>query len=430
MSLRTKLIASFAGLAAIALLVIGVAVFTTFRWQAANAEMEMHFQRSLLLQSVRASTFQALKEVDDGLTGDHVDARADFEAALEPATRDFRAWAALADTQAERNEVARVRAAHVELVTSRRRVFDLVPVDRTAAIQLADDEVDTKDLARFRAITVAAVDADLKIREGIARDTTRLRETAQVMLAIGAISVIALMLLIAAYLSSDLFRPLRQLSGVLGRMADGDREARAEEGRNDEIGAVARGVNRVADMVGNGEREPLAAGATASAPGLAQALRARLAQMREQASEADWQAVDRMALALGASTAKGQLIDIATLFHDALADHRGEIERRGIAVEQRLSSPLPHPSAPRDLTRRATDMMLGIALDRLPDRGGRLGMRAYVDPDSGTTRIEVADDGSVGEIDLSPLEAVAAELGGSARVFADAKGQVTQLTLP
>lgn len=430
MSLRTKLIASFAGLAAIALLVIGVAVFTTLRWQAANAEMEMHFQRSLLLQSVRASTFQALKEVDDGLTGDHVDARADFEAALEPATRDFAAWAALADTPAEQAEVARVRAAHAELVASGRRVFDLVPVNRAAAIQLADDEVDTKDLARFRAITVAAVEADLDIREGIARETTRLRETAQVMLAISAISVVALMLLIAAYLSSDLFRPLRQLSVVLGRMADGDREVRAEEGRNDEIGAVARGVNRVADAQGNGAREPVAASATTATPGLAQALRARLAQMREAASEADWQAIDRMALALGGPTAKAQTIDMATLFHHALADHRGEIERRGIAVETRLASPLPRPAALLELTRRATDMMLGIALDRLPDRGGRLGLRAYIDPDNGATRIEVADDGGAGEIDLSPVEAVAAELGGSARVFGDAKGQVVQLTLP
>lgn len=427
MSLRTKLIASFAGLAAIALLVIGVAFFTTLRWQAANAEMEMHFQRSLLLQSVRASTFQALKEVDDGLTGDHVDARADFEAALEPATRDFRAWAALADTPAEQAEVARVRAAHAELVASGRRVFDLVPVDRAAAIQLADDEVDTKDLARFRAITVAAVDADLKIREGIARETTRLRETAQVMLAISGISVVALMLLIAAYLSSDLFRPLRQLSNVLDRLAGGDRDARAEEGRADEIGAVARGVNRVADALGNGAREPVATGST---PGLAHALRARLVQMRHGSSEADWRAVDHLALALGASDTKAEAIDIATLFHDALADHRGEIERRGIAVETRLASPLPRPVAPLDLTRRATDMMLGIALDRLPDRGGRLGLRAYVDPDSGATRIEVADDGDVGEIDLSPVEAAAAELGGSARMFADAKGQVVQFTLP
>lgn len=430
MSLRTKLIASFAGLAAIALLVIGVAIFTTLRWQAANAEMEMHFQRSLLLQSVRASTFQALKEVDDGLTGDHIDARADFEAALEPATRDFRAWAALADTPAEQAEVARVRAAHVELVTSGRRVFDLVPVDRTAAIQLADDEVDTKDLARFRAITVAAVEADLAIREGIARETRGLRETAQVMLAIGAISVIALMLLIAAYLSSDLFRPLRQLSDVLGRIADGDRDARAEEGRNDEIGAVARGINRLAERIGNGTPTPVTVNAPPSSPGLAQAIRARISIMQGGATDDDWQAIDRMALALAATDAKRERVDLTTLFHDVLTHNRGEIDRRGIAVEQRLSSPHPRPLAPPERVRRAIDVMLGIALDRLPDRGGRLGMRAYVDPDSGAARIEVADNGSAGEIDVSPLEALAAELSGSVRVFADSGGQVTQLSLP
>lgn len=429
MSLRTKLIASFAGLAAIALLVIGVAVFTTLRWQAANAEMEMHFQRSLLLQSVRASTFQALKEVDDGLTGDHVDARADFEAALEPATRDFRAWAALADTPAEQAEVARVRAAHAELVASGRRVFDLVPVNRAAAIQLADDEVDTKDLARFRAITVAAVDADMRIREGIARETTRLRETAQVMLAIGAISVIALILLIAAYLSSDLFRPLRQMSDVLDRLANGDRDARAEEGRNDEIGAVARGVNLLAERIGGTDGAGAIAPAAPSASGLPQALRARLAQMRAAPQEADWQAVDRMALALAAPQANAEPIDIAALLNRALARHRGEVDRRAIAVEQRLSSPLPRVNRSPVLMERALDLMLGTALDRLPDRGGRLGLRAYVDPDSGAASIEVADDGGPGEIDPSAIQAVAAELGGSARVFGDANGQVAQLTL-
>jgi two-component system, OmpR family, sensor kinase len=426
MSLRTKLIASFAGLAAIALLVIGVAFYTTLRWQAANGEMEMHYERSLLLQSVRANTFQALKEVDDGLTGDHVDARADFEAALEPATRDFAAWAALADTEAERKEVARVRAAHAELVTSGRRVFDLMPIDRAAAIQLADDEVDTKDLARFRAITVAAMDADLAIRDGIGRETRALRNTAQVMLAISAISVVALILLIAAYLSSDLFRPLRELSDVLGRIADGDRGARADAGRNDEIGAVARGVNRLAETMA-------APAATAPAPqansAIGAAMAARLATMRESgANDADWRAVEAMAAALPAVAARGERIDLSALFHRLLTRHQGEIARRGIAVEQRLEASA-WLSGDLRVIEPAVEAMIGLALDRLPDRGGRLGLRAYRDTD-GSGRIEVADNGGAGEVDLSPVEAMAAELGGSARLFADAKGQVVQLALP
>jgi two-component system, OmpR family, sensor kinase len=424
MSLRTKLIASFVALAAIALLVIGVAFYTTLRWQAANGEMEMHFQRSLLLQSVRANTFQALKEVDDGLTGDHVDARADFEAALEPATRDFAAWAALADTQAEREEVARVRAAHAELVASGRRVFDLVPIDRAAAIQLADDEVDTKDLARFRAITVAAMDADLAIRDGIGRETRALRDTAQVMLAISAISVVALMLLIAAYLSSDLFRPLRELSDVLGRIANGDREARADAGRNDEIGAVAQGVNRLAEAMA-----APAAPAPQASSAIGAAMAARLATMRESgASDADWREVGAMAAALPAVAARGERIDLSALFHRLMTRHQGEIARRGIAVEQRLEASAIL-SGDLSVIEGAVEAMIGLALDRLPDRGGRLGLRAYRDAD-GSVRIEVADNGGAGETDLSAVEAMAAELRGSARVFADAKSQVVQLTLP
>lgn len=426
MLLRTKLIASFAALAAIALLVIGVAVYTTLRWQAANGEMEMHYERSLLLQSVRANTFQALKEVDDGLTGDHVDARADFEAALEPATRDFAAWAALADTQAERDEVARVRAAHAELVASGRRIFDLVPIDRAAAIQLADDEVDTKDLARFRAITVAAMDADLAIRDGIGRETRALRDTAQVMLAISAISVVALMLLIAAYLSSDLFRPLRELSDVLDRIANGDRDVRADAGRNDEIGAVAQGVNRLAEVMA----APVAtAPALPASSAIGAAMSARLAMMRERRpSDADWRAVETMAAALPALAARGERIDLSALFHRLLTRHQGEIARRGIAVEQQLEASAVL-SGDLSAIEGAIEAMIGLALDRLPDRGGRLGLRAYRDTD-GNGRIEVADNGGAGEIDLSPVEAMAAELGGSAQVFADAKGQVVQLTLP
>ncbi|TWT13828.1 HAMP domain-containing protein [Reyranella sp. CPCC 100927] len=424
MSLRTKLMTSFAGLAAIALLVIAVAFYTTLRWQAAAAEMEMHFQRSLLLQSVRANTFQALKEVDDGLTGDHVDARADFEAALEPATRDFADWAARADTPAERDEVSRVRAIYEELVASGRRVFDLIPVDRAAAIRLVDDEVDTKDLARFREITAAAVEADLAIRGRIAAEMQRLRETAQVMLAISAISVIALTLLIAAYLSSDLFRPLRRIAAVLDRLANGDRDVRADTGRNDEIGVVARGVNQLANTIA--AAHSMHERTTASAIGIA--LSARLAMMRERgASASDWKAVEAMAAAVD-SPARTDTIDLVALFHALLARHQGELVRRGIAIEQRLAMPSLPKAANSQLVEAALEAMLVLALDRLPDHGGRLGMRAYRESD-GSARIEVADNGGAGETDLGALEAIARDLGGSARRFADANGEVFQLSL-
>lgn len=404
MSLRTKLFAAFAGLAAIALLVIAVALVTTWRWQAANAEVETHFRRSLLLESVRANTFQALKEVDDALTGDHVDARGDFERALVPATRDFTSWADYADTPEERAEVARVRAAHERLVASGRRVFDLAGTNREAAIRLADDEVDTKDFAAFQRVTDQAVAADRVIRRDISAQTARVRETAQVMLAISAISVLSLMLLIAAYLSSDLFRPLRDLAGVLDRLSRGDRSARADDARGDEIGAVARGINALADA----------------------------GQAPEQA--------DTPLLPPRARTLALSPVDLTNLLQAALARHRGELDRRGIAIELYLS-----PVAPimGDATKLAValDEAIRHALAALPDSGGRLGLRSYAD--GGLAHIEIAENGpgldpaavekGFGDTGngLSTACASAQAHGGTLTLFSEpGRGSVTQFSLP
>ncbi len=169
-SLRRKLLTLFGGLVAIALLVAGVALVITLNWQSTTADLEDHFRRSLLLERVRANTFQALKEVDDALTDDAIDARADYEAAIEPAARDFAEWAALAHTDAERAELVRVRGAHAELLDSAGRVFELLNAgDRAGAIKLVDDELDTKDMKRFREITDGAVATDRAIRQSIER---------------------------------------------------------------------------------------------------------------------------------------------------------------------------------------------------------------------------------------------------------------------
>ncbi|MES2905347.1 MAG: HAMP domain-containing protein [Pseudomonadota bacterium] len=406
MTLRTKLLAAFASLAAIALLVIAVGLFTSWRAQVASVEMETHFRRSLLLQGVRANTFQALKEVDDALTGDLADARGDFERALVPATRDFRAWAALADSHAERDEVARVRAAHEALVASGRRVFELAASDRSAAIRLADDEVDTKDFAAFRGITERAVGADRAIRRSISTQNARTRETAQIMLAISAISIFSLILLIAAYLSQDLFRPLRDLAAALDRMARGDWNARADSERGDEIGDVARAANRVAE-----------------------------AALARVAASPDEVGVRRPPLDLSWVT-----VDPPALLQAIAVRHGNAIHRRGIAIDYHFAPIERAILGDPAILGEAIDEALRHAFAALPDRGGRIGMRIYADD---MARIEIADDGSgidaVGTGDPMengagkfPLASAAAQRhGGELRTFSEVgRGNVTQISLP
>ena len=70
MNLRRKLLTVFGALAVLVLVTAGVTFWVTAQWQTTNDDLEAHYQRSLLLQRVRAATFRAFKEVPDAVTGD------------------------------------------------------------------------------------------------------------------------------------------------------------------------------------------------------------------------------------------------------------------------------------------------------------------------------------------------------------------------
>lgn len=65
MKLRKQLLTIFSGLALLALTTAGVTEWATAQWQNSEQKLKGHYQRSLLLQQVRAATFRALKEVPD-----------------------------------------------------------------------------------------------------------------------------------------------------------------------------------------------------------------------------------------------------------------------------------------------------------------------------------------------------------------------------
>lgn len=75
MSLRRKLLTAYGALALLALLIAGMAGWTLLRWQDTSGELREHFERSLLLQRVRATTYHALKEVPDAVSAGDTDAR-------------------------------------------------------------------------------------------------------------------------------------------------------------------------------------------------------------------------------------------------------------------------------------------------------------------------------------------------------------------
>jgi len=465
-SLQRKLLTAFAALATISLLVAAVAAYTTYQWQRATAEAQSHYTRSLLLQRVRAGTFQALKEAEDALTSDVEDARADFERALEPAARDFAEWAALADTPAERAEVARTREVHARLISAAREVFLLARSDRAAAARLIDDELDTGDYERFRAITEASVNADRARRREVQSRTAAVRQTAGVMLAVSVLSILSLVLLISAYLSSDLFRPLREVERALRNLSAGDLNTRVTDDRDDELGSVARALNELAESLRRrtatsepDEHDWRTAPSSATLHRLVASFQATLTQLAGQPGKTELLTeAERLADAISRFTAIAypldlhfEEVDVAELIHEAAARYRRQIVERSVSLEIVPEAGIGDILADRLKLREALGEALRNALQALPQSGGRIGIRALSAPAIGCVRIEVADDAPTSSSDLSEramsgdpshdldprrvgfalARAVAERHGGTLKVFTDpAQGTVVQFTIP
>ncbi len=183
MDLRKKLFTIFGGLALLALASGGVTVWAIAKWHDSEDKLQNHYQRSLLLQQLRADTFRAFKEVPDAVTGDDPNSRQEFIEYLKPVQEDFRRWAELADTVDEKRQVQQIRNAYEILVNNANKAFDLVEAGRRKeAFVLMEGRLEDNDFRLFEDLTAQAVASDEQIRALITGQTQRTRQTAQLVL--------------------------------------------------------------------------------------------------------------------------------------------------------------------------------------------------------------------------------------------------------
>ncbi len=123
MNLRRKLLTVFGALALLSLVTAAVTLWTISSWTKTSKATENHYQRSLLLQRIRASTFRAFKEVPDAVTGDDVDSDQEFAEYIKPAEEDFETWAKLAEDEAELQQVKQIRTAFDVLEATAQETF-------------------------------------------------------------------------------------------------------------------------------------------------------------------------------------------------------------------------------------------------------------------------------------------------------------------
>ncbi|MFQ4145746.1 ATP-binding protein [Chlorogloeopsis sp. ULAP02] len=433
MNLRKKLLTIFSGLALLALASGGVTVWAIAQWHASEDNLQNHYQRSLLLQRVRAATFRALKEVPDRILADDDDAREEFEESIEPVEQDFQQWAELADSEAERQQVQQVRNAYNNLIQNSRRVFDFIDANRRdEALELMEEQLEEEDFEQFQEVTEQAVASDQKIRQIIRQQTQNTRQTAQLVLTISAFGILSLILLLFAYLASDLFAPLREAEKALDDVARGDFQRRLDEERKDELGALNRAFNRMTAAIAQREQvmglKAIPGGETDNGAGgdwhnlpsrltlhrLVSQLRSRVSQLHNDEVDGNGAViveqkqalVDQLDQLLQAVTRVTEFgfpldlnlarTDIRALLYEVMLRFQDDFVRRGISFELQIAPEVDYAVVDRLKLREVLAELIRNALCALPEQGGRLGIRSSLDTGSNGTEllIEVADDGA------------------------------------
>ncbi len=493
MNLRKKLLTVFGALALLALVTAAVTLWVISSWTLTSVATENHYQRSLLLQRIRASTFRAFKEVPDAVTGDDIDSDEEFEEYIKPAKEDFEKWANLAEDDAEREQVRQIREAFDVLEQTANETFALVKQNRfKEAFDLMEGKLEDNDFENFNNLTAAAVESDRAKREVIRDTNESTRRTARIVLFVVGFGTIALVLLLAAYLASDLFKPLTELEKALKRMTEGDYNQELHDTREDEFGKVNRAFNEMVrtiarreKLAGNGddeENDELGFNSFTSK----MTIHKLVAQMRlrimefegkinklqtaedgknENETEKDEQTkagkfdldglvenLENLSQAIMRVTDFSFPLDITfsktdvrVLLYDTLLRFHDELSRRGIGFELEIDENVKYATLDHLKIREAVVELIRNALKALPEKGGKLGLRARLDDKS--LLIEVADNGkgsetlTVDEIDikhrrdyrtgLKLTKAIVEQHGGKMKINTKVEeGTMVRLELP
>ena len=438
MNLRRKLITTLGVLALLGLTIVGVTFWVILQWQSSSEDLNGHYLRSLEVQRIRAATLEATREVPDALGDEDPDAREEFEDALQTVDREFELWANLAETGEEMRQVREVRDAYDTIVGNSREFFDLLESGRREeAARLSDTVIEEENFDAFKRTTEAAVASDREKRDVVQANDREVRRTAQLVLVIAAFGTVSLLFLLAAYLVSDLFRPLKQVEDALEDVGRGDLNRRLDAERSDELGAVSRAFNGMVESISQRERmgglaSDLADGEDGSdgeggngsawrnAPSrvtlhrLVSQLRSRVAHLnddetsgtveeqRELVSQLDGlsQAVARVTefgFPLDLDLAR---TDVRALLYRVFMRFGDEFAERAISLDLEIAPEVGHAVVDKLKLREAVAELLRNALEALPENGGHLGLRSRLSEDGTELLIEVADDGAGAEQSL------------------------------
>jgi signal transduction histidine kinase len=283
----------------------------------------------------------------------------------------------------------------------------------------------------FEQLTEQAINSDREYRQEILQQVKRSQETAEIVLFLSAFGTISLTLLWAAYLSSDLFSPLREIQKALDNVSQGDRQKYLDTERADELGEVNQAFNRMLESLQ--KREKLMELAALKMAGISNStdneslwenapsrliLYQLLKQMRLQLIELDnshnsngniktgkkQAIVERLAELLQAVTQMAEFgfpldlnltqTDIRALLYDLLLTFQDQFVERSISIELEITPEVQQVIVDRLKLREALSQLIDNALETLPERGGRIRILTCITADRQELVIQITNNGT------------------------------------
>lgn len=422
------MLVTFGGLCLMVVLVAGVTLWSVTQWERTNTMLSEQHQRSVLLHRALASIFRAVKKLQDAVSTSDGHARLKFEKSFARVAEDLDAWAGLAPSDEKRAHVDRIRKACSRIETNAQSVFDLLEGDRPReASQIMERRLGEGMLQTLEADFDKVVALDAKKRKRVMEQVRRVHHADEIVLAIAVFGAISLILLLFAYLASDLFAPLRALAAAQEAVSSGDYQQRLPEHRNDELGDVHRAFNRMVESVDRRQRlSALAAqddaleenqetwdkvpsrlvlhrlllqlknqvqrlqtqagqGADAEAERSAQAVTARLDELLG--------AVVRVAAFGFPLDLKLRQVDVRAMLYEVMSRFHDRFAERAVGVEIDVATDIGPVIADPMKLREVVIELVRNALAALPEQGGHVALRARLTDTAQAVRIEVGDDG-------------------------------------
>ncbi len=428
MDLRKKLFTTFFGLGLMVLTVVGATLWTSNTWQNTNSMLEDHYKRSLLVQEIETTVYRAVKEIPDALTNLDDDAATEFKLLIAPVDKRFDRWAALAHTKNELNQVKLLRTAVEDVLKDSKRVLELQNTEGSlVAAKYMEEQLDGVSLFNFQEITDEAIASDRAYGKSIQERVNWIRRTDRMISAIATFGTISLLLLLFAYVSGDLFAPLRMLTSALKAVAAGDYKQSLPAERNDELGEVDRAFNRMVEAIAERQRLnhlTISEDVTAKSEhpwrdtpsrltlhrqlfGLkeqVQQISQRISDRNNATSAKELQAItdrlDNLLATVVQFTELGFPLDlnleqfhVPDLLYETLLRFHAPFAKRAVGFEIDVSPDVGNITGDRQKMRQVLGEIIRNALVVLPEKGGHVGIRASIADDGKMLRIEVVDDG-------------------------------------